>query len=294
MFVATLIAVGSLRHEHIAAAREAIASTGAVPGENVWLDEGSAADIGFSGDLISVRSAIAALALPVDFAVQAVATREKRLLVADMDSTMITIECIDELADYAGIKPQIADVTERAMRGELDFASALTERVALLKGLNDSVIDICRAERVKLAPGAKLLVKTLRSRGAHAVLVSGGFTRFAEPVGEELGFSRAIANVLGIADGKLTGTVEFPIVDAERKRTELIAHAGALGIAIENTLAIGDGANDIPMIEAAGLGIAYHAKEKARAAADAAISHGDLTAVLYMMGIAKADWAKVD
>ncbi|HEX7820728.1 MAG TPA: phosphoserine phosphatase SerB [Sphingobium sp.] len=290
MFVATLIAVGSLRHEHIDAARNAIAATGAVPGETMWLDEGSAADIFFTGDLLVVRSAIAVLDLPIDFAVQPVASRAKRLLVADMDSTMITIECIDELADYAGIKPQIAEVTERAMRGELDFASALTERVALLKGLDDGMIDICRAERVKLMPGAKTLVKTLRSRGAHAVLVSGGFTRFAEPVGEELGFNRAIANVLGIADGKLTGTVEFPIVDAERKRTELVAHAGALGIAIENTLAIGDGANDIPMIEAAGLGIAYHAKEKARAAADASISRGDLTTVLYMLGITRADW----
>lgn len=290
MFVATLIAVGSLRHEHIDAARNAIAATGAVPGETMWLDEGSAADIFFTGDLLAVRSAIAVLDLPIDFAVQPVASRAKRLLVADMDSTMITIECIDELADYAGIKPQIAEVTERAMRGELDFASALTERVALLKGLDDGMIDICRAERVKLMPGAKTLVKTLRSRGAHAVLVSGGFTRFAEPVGEELGFNRAIANVLGIADGKLTGTVEFPIVDAERKRTELVAHAGALGIAIENTLAIGDGANDIPMIEAAGLGIAYHAKEKARAAADASISRGDLTTVLYMLGITRADW----
>lgn len=290
MFVATLIAVGSLRHEHIASAQAAIAATGATLGETVWLDEGSAADIGFSGDRLPVHSAIAALNLPLDFAVQDVANRDKRLLVADMDSTMITIECIDELADYAGIKPQIAEVTERAMRGELDFSAALTERVALLKGLDDGVIDICRAERVRLTPGAKTLVKTLRSRGAHAVLVSGGFTRFAEPVGEEIGFNRAIANVLGIEGGKLTGTVGVPIVDAERKRTELIAHADALGIAIEETLAIGDGANDIPMIEAAGLGIAFHAKEKARAAADAAISQGDLTAVLYMLGIAKADW----
>ncbi|MCE7798228.1 phosphoserine phosphatase SerB [Sphingobium sufflavum] len=290
MFVATLIAVGSLRHEHIDAARAAIVATGAVPGETVWLDEGAAADIPFFGDLVPVRAALAALSLPLDFAVQPIASRDKRLLVADMDSTMITIECIDELADYAGIKPQIAEVTERAMRGELDFSAALTERVALLKGLDDSVIDICRAERVKLTPGAQTLVQTLRARGAYAVLVSGGFTRFAEPVGAEIGFNLAIANVLGIEDGKLTGTVGLPIVDAERKRTELLAHADALGIAVENTLAIGDGANDIPMIEAAGLGLAYHAKEKARAAADASISQGDLTAVLYMLGIAKVDW----
>jgi phosphoserine phosphatase len=292
MFVATLIAVGSLRHEHIEAARGLIGATGATAGEAVWLDEGSAADIVFTGDMAAVKAALASLAETVDFSVQPVANRDKRLLVADMDSTMITIECIDELADYAGIKPQIAEVTERAMRGELDFAAALTERVALLKGLDDSVIDICRKERVRLTPGARTLVQTLRARGGHAVLVSGGFTRFAEPVGEEIGFNTAIANVLGIAHGKLTGTVDFPIVDAERKRTELMAHAAELGIAIGNTLAIGDGANDIPMIEAAGLGIAFHAKEKARAAADAAISRGDLTAVLYMLGIARADWVE--
>ncbi|HEX7873525.1 MAG TPA: phosphoserine phosphatase SerB [Sphingobium sp.] len=292
MFVATLIAPGALRHEHIASARDAIAGTGAVPGETRWLDEGAAADILFTGDMAPVRAAIAALGLPVDFAVQNAAHRAKKLLVADMDSTMITIECIDELADYAGIKPQIAEVTERAMRGELDFSSALTERVALLKGLDDSVIDICRAERVKLTPGAKTLIRTLKARGAQTVLVSGGFTRFAEPVGQEIGFDVAIANVLGIADGKLTGTVEFPIVDAERKRTELIGHAERLGIDLHDTLAIGDGANDIPMIVESGLGIAFHAKEKARAAADAAISHGDLTAVLYMLGIAKAEWVE--
>ncbi|MET0364810.1 MAG: phosphoserine phosphatase SerB [Sphingobium sp.] len=292
MFVATLIAPDALRHEHIARVRDAIVGTGAVPGETRWLDEGVAADIPFTGDMVPARAAIAALGLPVDFAVQDAAHRNKTLLVADMDSTMITIECIDELADYAGIKPQIAEVTERAMRGELDFSAALTERVALLKGLDDGVIDICRAERVKLTPGAKTLIRTLKAKGAQTVLVSGGFTRFAEPVGQEIGFDVAIANVLGIADGKLTGTVEFPIVDAERKRTELIGHAERLGIDLHDTLAIGDGANDIPMIVESGLGIAFHAKEKARAAADAAISHGDLTAVLYMLGIAKAEWVE--
>lgn len=292
MFVATLIAAGSLRHEDIAQVRDAIAGTGAVPADTAWLDKGVAADIPFTGDMVPVRAAIAALGLPLDFAVQDSAHREKKLLVADMDSTMITIECIDELADYAGIKPQIAEVTERAMRGELDFSAALTERVALLKGLDDSMIDVCRRERVKLTPGARTLIRTLRARGAHTVLVSGGFTRFAEPVAEEIGFNRAIANVLGIADGKLTGTVEFPIVDAERKRTELVAHAEKLGIDLHDTIAIGDGANDIPMIVESGLGIAFHAKEKARAAADAAISHGDLTTLLYMLGIPKADWVE--
>ena len=294
MFVATLIAAGALRHEDIERVREAIGHTGAVPGATSWLDEGVAADIFFTGDMVPVRSAIADLDLAFDVAVQDSTQRTKKLLVADMDSTMITIECIDELADYAGIKAQIAEVTERAMRGELDFSAALTERVALLKGLDDGIIDICRAERVKLTSGAKTLIRTLRARGAYTVLVSGGFTRFAEPVAEEIGFHRAIANVLGIAQGKLTGTVEFPIVDAERKRTELVAHADRLGIDLHATLAIGDGANDIPMIQESGLGIAYHAKEKARAAADASISHGDLTAVLYMLGIPRAEWADAD
>lgn len=290
MFVATLIAADALRHEHIERARDAIAETGAALKETQWLDEGAAADILFDGDMVPVKGAIAALGLPTDYAVQPTAKRDKKLLVADMDSTMITVECIDELADYAGIKAQIAEVTERAMRGELDFSSALTERVALLKGLDDSVIDICRAERVRLTPGAKTLVRTIKARGAEAVLVSGGFTRFAEPVAAEIGFDVAIANILGIADGKLTGTVDFPIVDAERKRTELLGHAERLGIDIHDTLAIGDGANDIPMIVESGLGVAFHAKEKARAAADAAVSHGDLTTVLYMLGIPKAQW----
>jgi phosphoserine phosphatase len=297
MFVATLIAADALRHESIAVLYDALAEAGCAPAEPTWLEVGTAADIDFFHDpeaaLEEIRALIESGELAgVDYVVQPVAHREKRLLVADMDSTMITVECIDELADYAGIKAQIADVTERAMRGELDFAEALTARVALLKGLDDSVIDICRAERVVLTPGARTLIQTLRAQGVHTVLVSGGFTRFAEPVAAEIGFHRAIANVLELADGKLNGTVTFPIVDAERKRTELIAHATKLDIGLSETIAIGDGANDIPMIEAAGLGIAYHAKQKARDAADAAVNHGDLTTVLYMLGIPKAEWAK--
>lgn len=290
MFVATLIASSQLRHEDIAAASDAIAQAGCQPGKYQWIDEDVAADIPFTGDSAAARAAIAALDLPLDHVVQAAAHREKRLLIADMDSTMITVECIDELADYAGLKAEVADVTERAMRGELDFAAALKARVALLEGMDEAVLDQCRVERVRLTPGARALVRTLRARGSHAVLVSGGFTHFADPVAIQIGFNQAVANVLNIADGKLAGTVRQPIVDAERKRTELIAHAGNLQIDILATIAIGDGANDIPMIAASGLGIAYHAKEKARAAADAAIDHGDLTAVLYAMGIPRRDW----
>ncbi|MET0238299.1 MAG: phosphoserine phosphatase SerB [Sphingobium sp.] len=290
MFVATLIAADRLSHASIDAVSAALTAAGCRPGEPVWLDQGSAADIGFVADMDAGRAAIAALDLPIDFAVQPTADRAKRLLVADMDSTMITIECIDELADYAGIKPQIAEVTERAMRGELDFSAALTERVALLRGLDDAVLDQCRTERVVLTPGAETLVRTLRARGGFALLVSGGFTRFAEPVAREIGFDRAIANLLEFEDGKLSGTVTFPIVDAERKRAELLAHVAELGIELTETIAIGDGANDIPMIDAAGLGIAYHAKPKTQAAADAAINYGDLTAVLWMLGIPSAEW----
>lgn len=292
MFVATLIAGDVLRHEDIAAARDAIAGAGGAPEPHTWIDEDIAADILFNGDPVAARNAIAALDLPVDHVVQPIAHREKRLLIADMDSTMITVECIDELADYAGLKAEVAAVTERAMRGELDFAAALDGRVALLKGMEESVLDLCRTERVRLTPGARVLIRTLRARGCHTVLVSGGFTHFAGPVAKEIGFHDAVANVLEIADGRLTGTVRQPIVDAERKRTELIGHAAELRIDLLDTVAIGDGANDIPMIAAAGLGIAYHAKEKARAAADAAIDHGDLTVVLHAMGLARRDWAK--
>ena len=239
-----------------------------------------------------MRAALQAMPGAIDVVVQPEADREKALLVADMDSTMITIECIDELADYAGIKAQIAEVTERAMRGELDFAEALRARVALLADLDEAKIDLCRRERVVIMGGAKALVRTMGARGARTVLVSGGFTRFAEPVGAEIGFHKVVANVLGIEGGRLTGGVGDPIVDSARKRHELESAMAAHGIAVERTMAIGDGANDIPMIEAAGLGVAYHAKEKARAAADAEIRHGDLSVLLYAQGIARRDWVE--
>jgi len=223
--------------------------------------------------------------------VQPAARRAKRLLVADMDSTMITIECIDELADYAGIKSQIAEITERAMRGELDFEGALDARVSLLKGLDAAVIDRCHAERVRIMPGAKALVRTMRANGARCVLVSGGFTVFADRVAKEIGFDRAVSNRLEIADGALLGTVTRPIIGAAAKRETLTAEAAQLGIGHQDVLAVGDGANDIPMIELAGLGVAYHAKPKTAAAAGARIDHNDLTALLYAQGYARKDWA---
>ena len=291
MFVATLVASGSMGQGDIAQAADRLRDAGCEPGETLWLDRDKAADLFFGADPIKARAALTGVGQGIDVIVQAVAVRQKTLLIADMDSTMITVECIDELADYAGIKPQIAEITERAMRGELDFAGALDERVALLKGLPDEAIDRCRAERVVIMPGAKALVRTMKARGARALLVSGGFTRFTGPVAQEIGFDAAVANVLDIADGALLGTVSRPIVDAARKREEL-EKAIAGGVDRTLTMAVGDGANDIPMIEGAGLGVAYHAKPKTRKAAAAEIVHGDLSVLLYAQGIASAHWVK--
>ena len=261
-----------------------------LPGaDGAWVERGSAYDFSLSsreGVEASLRGALPG----VDVIVQPEARRAKRLLVADMDSTMITVECIDELADYAGLKTEVAEITERAMQGELDFESALDARVALLAGLDAEMIDRCREERVKLTPGATTLVRTMRAKGATCLLVSGGFTRFAEPVAEAIGFNRALANELLIEDGRLTGKARRPIVGAAAKRDALNETMAQLGVDRAETMAVGDGANDIPMIEAAGLGVAYHAKPAAAAAADARIAHNDLTALLYAQGIPRSDW----
>ncbi len=254
-----------------------------------WIEPGSAYDL-FLSSPDGVETRLRAALPGVDVVVQPVAHRRKRLLVADMDSTMITVECIDELADYAGLKAEVADITERAMQGELDFEAALDARVALLRGMDAAVIDRCREERVTVMPGATTLVRTMRAQGATCLLVSGGFTRFAGPVAEEIGFDRALANELLIEDGRLTGKVRRPIVGAAAKHDALTDAMGALGLDRAQTMAVGDGANDIPMIEAAGLGVAYHAKPAASAAADARIAHNDLTALLYAQGIPRSEW----
>ena len=217
------------------------------------------------------------------------------LFVSDMDSTMIGQECIDELADFAGLKPQIAAITERAMQGELDFVAALRERVALLAGLDEAALAQCLAERIRPMPGAQTLVATLKSLDCHTVLVTGGFHQFADPVARQLGFERVVANRLEIAGGKLTGQVAGAIVDSSVKRAVLEDEAARLSIGRDSgrsSLATGDGANDIPMLEAACYGIAYHAKPKARAAAHGWIDHGDLTQVLRLLGIPEAEWVK--
>lgn len=290
MFIATLIAAESIDAGDISAAADRLDTAGCLVEGWTWIDEGKAADIRFAHDPVAARTAIEGAFGATDVAVQPAADRTKRLLVADMDSTMITVECIDELADYAGIKPQIAEVTERAMRGELDFASALDARVALLEGLGEDAIERCLDERVTLMPGAKTLIQTMRALGATTILVSGGFTRFAEPIGHALGFHRMIANRLLIEDGRLTGKVRKPIVDAMTKEVTLMEAIDELGLTVAETMAVGDGANDLPMIRRAGLGVAYHAKPVVAAAAGMRIDHGDLTALLYVQGIASADW----
>lgn len=210
------------------------------------------------------------------------------LFVSDMDSTMIGQECIDELGDFAGLKEKIADITERAMQGELDFESALRERVGLLANLDEGAIATCLEERIVPMPGARTLVATLKKLGCRTVLVTGGFHHFADPVAETLGFERVVGNQLAVAEAKLTGGLIGGIVDSGVKKAVLLEELAALGDVA--TLATGDGANDIPMIEVATYGIAYHAKPKARAAANGWIDHGDLTNVLKLLGIPQTEW----
>ena len=212
-----------------------------------------------------------------------------KLFVSDMDSTMIEQECIDELADFAGLKDRVSDITERAMQGELDFETALLERVGLLKDLDESAIDQCLRERISPTPGGQTLTQTLKAHGARTVLVTGGFHHFADRVAEWLGFDRVVGNQLGVAGGKLTGLLDGPISDANTKLATLREEAAKLGEGA-HVLASGDGANDIPMLEAANYGFAYRAKRKAREQANGRIDHGDLTAILSLLGIPKEEW----
>src|SRR3546814_405392 len=255
MLVATLIAAGTLRGEVVREAIDRLDATGHEVGAPHWLDEGDAADIVFHGSLVSARAELAKMDHgALDVIVQPLGDRTKKLIIADMDSTMIGCECIDELADYAGIKAEVAAITQRAMRGEVDFRGALMERVALLGGLAEGVLAECRMDRVRLTRGARTLVQTMKAYGAHSVLVTGGFTAFANPVGEAIGFDRVVANELVIAGGKLAGTVAEPIVDKDAKLETLKSEAAKHGLPLADTLAVGDGANDIPMLAAAGLG----------------------------------------
>ncbi|HWL31688.1 MAG TPA: phosphoserine phosphatase SerB [Xanthobacteraceae bacterium] len=264
-----------------------------------WLAPGIAADIPFTlngGDdqrALADRVRAALAGQPIDVAVQPREHRRKRLFLADMDSTMIGQECIDELADHAGLKAHVAAITERAMRGEIAFEPALRERVALLKGLPVTVVDEVIAKRIVLTPGGRTLVATMRAHGAYTCLVSGGFTLFTGRIGAAIGFDENHANVLTVtADNRLAGTVEEPILGKDAKLATLKTLRQRLGLEPQDTLAVGDGANDIPMLEAAGLGIAYHGKPAVAAAAAARIDHGDLTALLYAQGYSRAEFTE--
>jgi len=293
MFIATLIAADRLAGGEISLAEDALrAAEGLEPRGRSWVEADKACDLLFSGSPERARRALEGLLERTDVIVQGEAARRRRLLVADMDSTMITIECIDELADYAGLKAEVAAVTERAMRGELQFESALAERVALLKGLDEAMVDRCYDERVRMTPGAKALVRTMKREGAYCLLVSGGFSAFADRVAAALGFDKALSNSLPAENGRLTGRVPEPIVGAETKRRALLDAAAEQGVDLSETLAVSDGANDIPMIQAAGLGIAYRAKPAVAASAAARIEHNDLTALLYAQGYGRSEWAQ--
>ncbi len=238
------------------------------------------------------EAAAAVAELPVDWALVPIEGRRKRLLVADMDSTIINVECLDELADFAGIKAEIAAITERAMSGDLAFEPALRERVGKLKGLGLGALQRCFDERVRLNPGAETLVRTMAAHGARCVLVSGGFTFFTTRVAKLAGFHADRANVLLDDGAVLTGQVQEPILGRAAKLGALQSEAALIGVGAADALAIGDGANDLDMIGRAGLGVAYHAKPIVAAAAGASIAHGDLTGLLYLQGYREAEVRK--
>lgn len=291
-FVITLVAPDALAPQIVADVVGAVGAT-----RTVRLGE-RAADIypvAAAGSRAALRQSVAdALGgHAVDAIVQPIAHRTKRLVVSDMDSTLVAQEGIDELAALCGAREAVSAITARAMAGELDFSASLRARVALLQGLSFQTVVRLAREAITLSPGAATLIATLRKHGVRTVLVSGGFEAFAAPLAQALGIDAAHANRLETADERLSGGLIGPLVDAEAKRTHLIAHAAQLGATVEAALAIGDGANDLAMLGEAGLGVAYRAKPKVAAAADAAIVHTDLTTVLYAMGIHPDDFAIV-
>ena len=265
------------------------------PGTAQWLFDEVAVDIPFAGsdDIRAIERGLrrARGDLPIDIVVQPQAIRRKKLFLADMDSTMIGQECVDELADFAGIKVHVAGITERAMRGEIAFEPALRQRVALLKGLPVGVVDEVLNTRITLTPGGRELVATMRAHGAYTCLISGGFTLFTEVVAARIGFQENRANELKVEDGKLTGEVAEPILGRAMKLATLIELREAFDLDNLDTLAVGDGANDLGMIEQAGLGVAYHAKPAVAAAAAVRIDYGDLTALLYAQGYRREEFA---
>jgi phosphoserine phosphatase len=288
MAIATLIAAGRLDDRLVERALGLLRELDPKAAFSHWIDEGDAADVRYAGDARAARWAVEALEL--DIVVQAEEPRWKRLLVADMDSTIIGQECIDELADYAGLKEKVARITERAMQGELDFPGALRERVRLLAGLDERALKRCLNERVEVTAGAETLVQTMRAGGSSCLLVSGGFLSFAEPIASAVGFDRVKANRLVFTGGKLSGEVGDPIIDAMAKRDALVEVREQLGLAREDVMAVGDGANDKLMIEEAELGIAFRAKPALVEVADAELKYHGLDALLWVQGVRRRDW----
>ncbi len=287
MFVATLIArPGGLETPMVENLRNAWGGS-----EAVWLSPGEAAEFalgGQPGNLWDVWESLQPLG--VDLVVQPAEGRRKKMLLADMDSTMIRQECIDELAAEAGVGPRVAEITARAMNGELDFEGALRERVGLLRGLPESVIGKVLAERITFMPGGRALVATMRANGAYAALVSGGFTAFTEAVAAELGFDENRANTLGVADGALTGIAVEPILGRAAKVAALEEISARLGLTHDAVMAVGDGANDLGMLGLAGAGVALHAKPSVAAECDLRVNHGDLSALLFMQGYKRSEF----
>jgi len=291
MAIVTLIAAGRLDDRLIDRALGLLREVDSKASFLHWIDEGDAADLKFSGNLANARWALSALE-DADVVIQEEEPRFRKLLVADMDSTMIGQECIDELADFVGLKREVAEITERAMQGKLDFKAALRERVALLSGLEEDAIARCLAERVVPNPGSATLVRTMRVGGAQTLLISGGFLSFAEPVGKMIGFDRVKANRLLFDGTQLNGKVSDPIVDAETKRASLIEAREQLGLRRDQVMAIGDGANDTLMVQEAGLGIAYRAKPALAEVADARLDYHGLDALLWVQGIRRKEWVR--
>jgi len=290
--VATLIAPPGNRSKLAAAVAAIIYSLDDAEVDELSPDE--AVDIRFQTHIapadLHLRLRQTFSGLPVDLVIQPAAGRQKRLLIADMDSTVIGQECIDELADVADLKAEIAAITDRAMRGEIEFEPALRERVSLLAGMPVDAIERVLVERIRLTAGAKMLVATMRANGAHTILVSGGFTEFVEPVAAMAAFDESHANRLLTADGRLTGEVDEPVLGRNGKLAILEDAIIRLGIAATDALAVGDGANDLGMISRAGMGVAFHAKPAVAEAADARIDHADLTALLFTQGYRRSDF----
>jgi phosphoserine phosphatase len=290
--ILTLVAApGALDPALVARTRDVLDGLGAAPGTPDWLAPREAADIPFTGaaDQAAAAARAALGAAPVDAIATPAAGRRKKLLVADMDSTIVTTETLDEIAAFAGLKEKIAEITRRSMNGELDFRQALIARVGMLEGLSVSALEATWAE-TRMMPGAAELVGTMRAHGAHCCLASGGFTFFTGRVAETLGFHSHVSNTLLIAEGKLTGRVAEPIFDRNAKLATLTRLATENQVPLDATLAVGDGANDLDMIKAAGLGVAFKAKPVVAAAARARVDHGDLTALLFAQGYRRREF----